>query len=290
MRGMVRARSIRHGAPMTYEPVAPIHLPPLEVAPETFLVRCAQPAFGAPLSVNLNSLVIRGAEPVIVDTGPISNRAAWLADVTSIVDPADVVWIFLSHDDEDHTGNLAQILELCPAATLVTSWAATERMACSFDIPPSRMRWVDDGGTLDAGDRVLHALRPPVYDSPTTRALHDPTTGVLWASDAFATPMPAEPVDRAEELPPPMWAEGMAMFHHHALAPWLSLVDRAAYAAEVAELRSLGPEVVVGAHTPVIAGAAVATAFDHLAAMPDVTPPPHPDQHALEAALAGAPA
>jgi flavorubredoxin len=287
---MVSDGRIRHGAGMSHEPAVPIHLPPLEVAPETFLIRCAQPAFGAPLSVNLNSLVIRAAEPVIVDTGPISNRAAWLADVTSIVDPADVRWVFLSHDDDDHTGSLAQILDLCPDATLVTSWAATERMGCSFGIDPARMRWVDDGGTLDVGDRVLAALRPPVYDSPTTRALHDPSTGVLWASDAFATPMPAEPVERADELPPPMWAEGMAMFHHHALAPWLSLVDRGAYAGEVGRMRALDPQVVVGAHSPVIAGAAVATAFDHLAAMPDVTPPPHPDQHALEAALAGGPA
>jgi flavorubredoxin len=272
---------------MSFGPVAPVHLPPLQVAPETFLLRCAQPAMGAPLSVALNSLVIRGAEPVVVDTGPPSDRDRWLTDVTSLVDPADVRWVFVSHDDADHTGNLAEILELCPAATVVSSWALTERMGPFFSAPAGRLRWVDDGGTLDAGDRRLVAIRPPVYDSPTTRGLYDPATGVYWASDAFATPMPSRPVDRVDDLPPPMWAEGMALFHHHALAPWLPIVDRAAYAAQCERLRSLAPEVVVGAHTPLIAGAAVAAAFDHLAALPDVTPPPHPDQQALEAALAG---
>jgi flavorubredoxin len=278
-----------YGPTMTFEPAVPIHQSPLEVAPDTFLLRSAQPAAGAPLSVNLNSLLIRAAEPVVVDTGTVANREAWLADLTSLVDPAEVRWVFLSHDDDDHTGNLAQVLEMCPEATLVTSWAATERMGCSFGIPPTRLRWVDDGGTLDVGDRVLRAVRPPVYDSPTTRALFDPATGVLWASDAFATPMTAEPVDAVDELPPPMWAEGFAMFHHHALSPWLSMVERGAYAEQVQRFRSLDPTVIVAAHSPVIAGASIGTAFDHLAALPDVVPAPHPDQAALEQALAGMP-
>jgi flavorubredoxin len=275
---------------MPFEPDLPIHLPPLRVASETYLLRTAQPALGAPLSVSLNSLVLLGAEPVVVDTGPRSDRDAWLADLTSLVEPADVRWVFLSHDDEDHTGNLAEVLELCPNATLVTSWAATERMGCSITVPPERLRWAHDGDTLDIGDRSLRLLRPPVYDSPTTRALFDPVTRLLWASDAFATPMPAEPVERVEDLPATLWAEGMAMFHHHALCPWLSIVDRDAYATEVRRLRTLDPTVVVGAHTPVIAAASVAQAFDHLAALPDVTPPPHPDQQALNAAIAAAPA
>lgn len=272
---------------MAFPPLPPIHLPPLEVAPETFVLRSAQPAFGAPLSVNLNSLVIRGREPVVVDTSTRANRTSWLADLTALIDPPDVRWIFISHDDEDHTGNLAELLDLCPTAMVVTNWAATERMACSIAIPPERLRWIDDGGELDVGDRVLRALRPPVYDSPTTRGLFDPTTRVYWSSDAFATPMPADPVDYVQELPLPLWAEGLAMFHHHALAPWLALVDRAAYRGQVERLRSVDPETIVSAHSPVISGASVATAVQHLGRLPDVEVPPHPDQQALEAALSG---
>lgn len=271
---------------MSFEPHPPIRMTPLEVAPETFLIRSAQPALGAPMSVNLNSLVIRGAEPIIVDTGTIANTTGWLDDVFGMVDPDDVRWIFISHDDDDHTGNLAETLERCPNATLVVNWSATERMGASFGLPTERLRWVDDGGSLDVGDRVLQAVRPPVYDSPTTRGLFDPTTRVYWASDAFATPM-GDPVDRVDELPPPMWAEGTAMFGHHALSPWLSMVDDAKYQAEVAKLRALDPEVIVGAHNPLIAGGAVATALDQLAALPSTVPPPHPDQQMLTAIITG---
>jgi flavorubredoxin len=267
---------------MAYEPIPSIRQRPIEVAPDTFLIRSAQAAFGAPLSVALNALVIRSAEPVIVDTGTVANREGWFEDVSSIVDPRDVRWIYISHDDDDHVGNLAIALDACPNATLVVTWAMTERLGASFGLPRDRLRWVDDRSGFDVGDRVLRTLRPPVYDSPTTRCLFDPTTRVLWASDAFATPMPAEPVDRVDDLPPPMWAEGMAMFHHHALCPWLSLVDPDRYLAEVGHLRALDATTIVSAHAPVIAGRSVERALDHLAALPHTEPPPHPDQLMLD--------
>ena len=60
-----------------FAPEAPtVSFPPLEIAPETFLIQQVQPACGQPLFVYINSLVIRGEEPVIVDTGTPANRDA----------------------------------------------------------------------------------------------------------------------------------------------------------------------------------------------------------------------
>ena len=72
-------------------------------------------------------MVITGAEPVIVDTGNELSRDEWMEAAFSIVDPADVRWIFLSHDDHDHIGNLTAVLDACPKATLVTNWFTVER-------------------------------------------------------------------------------------------------------------------------------------------------------------------
>src|ERR1041384_3680900 len=104
-----------------------LRVPPPKVAPGTYVIHEVQHALGEPLSVYLNSLVIQAAEPVIVDTGTARNRDAWLEDVFQLVEPDDVRWVFLSHDDADHTGNLTEVLEACPKAELVASWAITER-------------------------------------------------------------------------------------------------------------------------------------------------------------------
>ena len=92
------------------------------IAPDTHVIRQLAGEGTGPVAIYVNSMVITGAEPVIVDCGPAVTREAWLDTVFGIVDPTDVRWIYLSHDDADHTGNLPQVLEACPNATLVTNW------------------------------------------------------------------------------------------------------------------------------------------------------------------------
>ena len=55
---------------MSYAPEKPdVYRPPLKVGDDTYLIQQLQRASIAPLWVYLNSLVIKGAEPIIVDTG-----------------------------------------------------------------------------------------------------------------------------------------------------------------------------------------------------------------------------
>ena len=272
---------------MTYAPLAPTRrVEPEEIAADTWLIHSAQEALGQPLFVYLNSMVIKGDEPMIVDTGTIANRKQWMEDVFGLVDPADVRWVYLSHDDVDHTGNLDEVMSACPNATLVCSWALLERHSNAFEFPLDRCRWINDGERLDIGDRELLAVRPPVWDSPTTRGLFDQKSGVYWGVDSFACPMPGEPMRSVEELPPDFWGEGITMFCWHALSPWLALVDSDKFAAHCDKIQALGMETIATAHSPLIPQAKIEEAFAHTRNLPDVTPPPLPDQAVLDAVLA----
>ena len=130
------------------------HLDPTEIAPETFLIHDHEGEGTAPVCVALNSMLIRGAEPVVVDTGMAENRDQYFADLFGLVEPEDIRWVFISHDDVDHTGNLNALMDAAPNATLVINRFMTSRMGESLQVPPSRQRWVGDGETLDVGDRA----------------------------------------------------------------------------------------------------------------------------------------
>jgi flavorubredoxin len=258
---------------------------PQKIAEDTYLIRSTFGEGEAPVFVYVNSMVITGREAVVVDTGTANNRRQWMDDVMSLVNPENVRYVFISHDDHDHTGNIEEALLAFPNATLITTWFQIERLAGDYRFPLNRMRWVEDGETVELADRKLTAVRPPVFDSPTTRGLYDPKTGVFWASDAFATLMP-QAVDNVDELHPEEWRQGFSGTNL-ALSPWVSMVDETKYAGAIKKIRDLDPQVIASAHTPVITGQYVGAAIDMLHDLPAAPAPALPTQKDLDAILAG---
>jgi ODP family beta lactamase len=272
---------------MAFAPLEPqLAHSPIEIAPDTFLVQQIQPACGQPLFVYLNSLVIRGEEPVIVDTGTVANRRQWLEDAFALVEPQDVRWIYLSHDDVDHSGNLAEVLHACPNAALVCSWPIVERHTNCFDFPLDRCRWINDGDSFDVGDRVLTALRPPLFDSPTTRGLWDPSTGVYWAVDAFATPLTVVPAVELDGIDRDFWQFGLTLFAFGGVSAWLTLVDEAKFAKHVDRIQSLGATTIACCHSPVLRGQRIDDAFRIVRGFPTAAVPDLPDQSVLDQIVA----
>lgn len=242
---------------------------PYQVASDTFVVPWYLEAPPVGLFC-MNSLVIRGAEPIIVDTGAPANREQWLDSVFSLVEPEDVRWIFLSHDDRDHSGNLLQVLDACPNATLLTTWFSIGRMAEEWMTPMPRCRFVNEGDRIDAGDRTLTAVRPPLFDNPTTRGLFDDRTGVFWSVDAFASPVP-RPLERIDDLTEDEFVEGQ-LFGARLVAPWHVWLDERKFCAHVDQVQSMPIEVIASCHAPAIHADRIEQAFELLRAVPTADP------------------
>jgi flavorubredoxin len=240
------------------------------VAPDTFVIRQLFGEGMGPVAHYVNSAVITGAEPVIVDTGPALTRAGWLERAFEIVDPADVRWVFLSHDDIDHTGNLTTVMDMCPRATLVTTMFSIERMAAEALVPLDRVRLVNDGESWLAGDRELVAVTPPTFDSPTTRGLYDTSSGVYWASDSFAAGVP-HPVDDVADLDAALYADSF-LTTNQMLSPWHQWLDPARFTGHLARIAALDARTVTSAHGPALRGSQITWALGLLTELPDRPP------------------
>jgi flavorubredoxin len=243
---------------------------PLRIADDTYLVRPLVELPGTSFSLHVNSLVIQGREPVIVDTGAALFRDEWLEQVFGLVDPQDVRWVFLSHDNESHTGNVDVVLEACPRATLVTSWLDEIRVAGRPRDARRRCR-LDDGDMWEIADRRLLAVRPPTFDSPATLGLYDASTGVYWSSVAFGTPV-TEAVDSVADLPPELWHEASITYSSR-LCPWHAVADVDRFGSWVGRIARLEPRVIASAHGPVLLGPSIETALDRMRQLPRLTPP-----------------
>lgn len=258
---------------------------PFQVAEETFVI---PHVFPVPLrdQIMVNSLLIRGEEPVIVDTGPPTRSAEWLEAAWSLVDPKAVRWIFLSHDDGDHLGSLDAVLEACPNARLVTGWFATGRLAVDHgrELPVPRCLWANEGDSFTAGDRTLTAVRPPIFDAPTTRGLFDSRTGVYWSSDAFGLFTPGEFENAGDIAADQRWTA----FDESAqlISPWVRWVDPTRYGRHIDTIEALGVEVIVGAHGPAFTGSMVGEALRRMRDVPDLPGVDEPNQGHLDQILA----
>jgi flavorubredoxin len=262
---------------------ADIHTEPVPLGPDTFLITNMAVAGPAEL-LPVNSMLIRGAEPVIVDTGAPIHRERWLEQVFGLVDPEDVRWVFLSHEDGDHTGALLDVLAMCPQARLVTNFFGSERLELEHPLPRERMIWREPGETFDAGDRRIRLTLPPIFDGPATRGLLDERTGVMWAVDSFAALAPGV-VHHVEDIPPAMYDETFRMVNS-LVSPWHQWLDPERYARHVDSVELLRPEVVATAHGPVLTGTAIADAFDRVRDLAGRPIEPRPGQALLDELLA----
>lgn len=256
---------------------------PVALGADTFLIPNLAPAGNA--WVPVNSLLIRGAEPVVVDTGAAVHRERWLAQVFGLVDPEDIRWVFLSHEDGDHTGSLADVLIAAPRATLVVNAFGAERLALERPVPLHRTIWREPGETFDAGDRRLRLFLPPIFDGPATRGLLDERTGIMWAVDSFGALTPGA-VHHVDDLPRDLYEASFEELNS-LVSPWHQWLDRSTYRRHVDSVEALRPTAVASAHGPILTGSAIHDAFDRvrsLAGQPRVV---LPGQSALDELLAG---
>jgi len=125
----------------------------------------------------VNAFVVHATEPVVVDTGLSLPGVGFLDALASVIDPADVRWIYLTHPDRDHTGGLFELLEAAPLAKVVTTFLSVGVMSTERPLPLDRLYLLNPGQSLDVGDRTLTAFRPPLFDSPSTTGFYDNRSG-----------------------------------------------------------------------------------------------------------------
>jgi glyoxylase-like metal-dependent hydrolase (beta-lactamase superfamily II) len=235
----------------------------------------------------VNAFVLHAREPVVVDTGLSLPDRDFVGALRSVVDPATIRWIWLTHPDRDHTGGLFELLDAAPNARLVTTFLAVGIMSTERALPLDRLYLLNPGQHLDVGDRTLHAFRPPLFDSPATVGFYDDKTRICFSSDCFGAPLatpelaagsdvrevPAEQL-RAAQL---LWAA--------VDSPWVHRVDTGRYLETVRSTPIIDADTVLSTHLPpAIKLSGQLTAM--LADAPQADPFVGPDQKALEAMLA----
>jgi glyoxylase-like metal-dependent hydrolase (beta-lactamase superfamily II) len=247
---------------------------PYQASPDVhvFPANLALPGLGV---LPINAFLVMAEEPVLVDTGLGVDADEFVDALSSIVDPTALKWIWLTHDDADHTGNIQRIMELAPNARLVTHGFAALRMATWWPVPMERVHAIRPGDDVHVGDRTLTAVSPPLFDNPLSIGVLDRSSGALFSVDAFGAIL-SEPTQNASDVPPEALAGGMLGW---ALSdsPWVHLTEPTAFGEVLDRVRRIQPARIFSSHLPAADGTSLEEFISVLQQVPAAEPDVPPD-------------
>jgi flavorubredoxin len=232
-----------------------------------------------------NAYVISAAEPVLVDAGLGIDSDEFMNAIASVIDPQNLKWIWITHDDSDHVGSIQRVLDAAPSACLATNAVTALRMSASWQVPMNRVYCLNAGESISVGDRKLTAVAPPLFDNPATIGFYDDKANAFYSADFFGAILPAPGVG-VGELSEEALSQGMTLWGTID-SPWVHHTDRGEYRRKLDTIRQMEPEMIFSSHLPPATGKAEQF-LRSLATVPEASPFVAPNQAALEQIMAQA--
>jgi len=169
-----------------------------------------------PDGTSYNAYLVEGSEKtVLVDTVDPRKSSAfdtWLASI----DRLD--YLVTQHVEQDHSGSIPIVLERFPNATILTTPKAKPLIVDHLHVNENRIRTVEDGETVDLGDRTLEFLHAPWVHWPETMLTYLQEDRILFTCDFLGshlatTQLHGPSQDRVHVAAKRYYAEIMMPFH-----------------------------------------------------------------------------
>lgn len=114
-----------------------------------------------------NSYLIKGEKTAIIETVHSDFFDEFCENINSITNPSNIDYVIMNHNEPDHSGSLAKLLEISPKIKVVTSKAGSiylKHITGKMDI---EIISVKDGDTIDLGNgKVLRFINAPFLHWP----------------------------------------------------------------------------------------------------------------------------
>ncbi len=131
-----------------------------------------------------NSYFIDADKKALVETSKEKFWDVYLAKLIQVTNPAELEYIILNHTEPDHSGNLANLLELAPEATVVGTRLAISYLK-DFLGKDFRHMIVKDGDTLSLGNKTLRFIGAANLHWPDSMYTYLEEDKLLFTCDSF---------------------------------------------------------------------------------------------------------
>jgi len=240
---------------------------PRAIAPGCFWFSTCLPVRtgdGRMLHNHNNCFLLIGSEAtVLVDTAMPYGWTALRRELAEVLAGRTLDYVFPTHPEAPHMGNLGPLIEAYPRLTVVGDLRNYHLYHPGRE---ARMRTMRAGEVLSLGDRVLEITEAPIRDLPNTLWGYERTARILFLSDAYPYTHEHEAGQcdlLAEELPRMPEAADTRLVIERALSWTRHVRAEKAIAALDAYLATHPVAIIAPAHGGVITEPAAMTRVFH---------------------------
>ncbi len=131
-----------------------------------------------------NSYFINAEKKTLIETSKEKFWDVYLEKLKQVTDLSGLEYVVLNHTEPDHSGNLANVLEMAPDATVVGTRLAIQYLK-DFLGKEFRHLVVKDGDTLDLGNKTLRFVGAPNLHWPDSMYTYLEEDRLLFTCDSF---------------------------------------------------------------------------------------------------------
>ena len=134
-----------------------------------------------------NSYLIKGEKhAAIIDTVKEPFADIFWKNLCSLIDPAEIDYIIVNHNEFDHSGALSLVLDKLPNVKLVVSPAGKSFLKNILNRDTNPIITYD-GMKIDLGGKTLQFVITPFLHWPDTMCTYVPEDKLLYSCDIFAS-------------------------------------------------------------------------------------------------------
>lgn len=174
--------------------------------------------------------------PLLFDSGSHIHKGQIMAELMDLLGDTTPGYVFLTHTELPHTGNIRAILQQWPSAKLVCSSGILPHVELPWWVTEDQIQYGYAGTEGTYGGRQISFLDGILKDQPGTHWMYDNVTGTLFTADAFGYlfPSSADPLFD-DELEGGVTGEWLRRYHESAFR-FLPMVSGDKVNADIAKV------------------------------------------------------
>ena len=130
-------------------------------------------------------VLMNAGHPILIDCGSQLHRTGVMQAISTVLAGQTPEYVFLTHSELPHAGNLAQVARQWPNIKVVVSNIMLPYIEIAPVLPLEQISAATPGSTVDVGGRRLQLVEALLKDQPGSQWIWDAQTGALFTGDGF---------------------------------------------------------------------------------------------------------